>query len=279
MGLTNLLWNLGPAVVLLIAVAVSDLGMFGTRIIFAQLFVIAVVTYLLRRGIAESARWKEQAGGGGNPLSFRRLRDLTSRASRRGLAFTAPVFFFWNLAAATNGIFTPYILSTVGGQSQGASVALSALGFLLGLVAVGTVFMPLADSARRRTIFAVGGGLQVVAFLLFVLFPLTTPVAVANVVLFGFGGGMAQFPFIRVWFSELFPTSVRATAQGLVYGGVRLLLFFWSLAVPVIATVGIKPLGLLLAIFLLISAGIGVIFMPDTAGKSLEQIQQEQTGV
>lgn len=276
MGLTNLLWNLGPVVVLLIALAVANLGMLGTRIIFAQLFVIAVITYLLRRGIAESVRWKDQAADGSNPLSFKRIRDLAGRASRKGLAFTAPVFFFWNLAAATNGIFTPYILSTVGGQSQGASVALSALGFFLGIVAVGTVFMPLADSARRRTIFAIGGGLQVVAFLLFFLLPLTTPVALANVILFGFGGGFAQFPFIRVWFSELFPTSVRATAQGLVYGGVRVLLFFWSLAVPVIATVGVKPLGLMLAIFLFISAAVGVIFMPNTAGKTLEQIQEEQ---
>lgn len=276
MGLTNLLWNFGPVVVLLIALAVSSIGMLGTRIIFAQLFVVAIVTYIFRRGVAESARWKTQSAGGGSPLSFKRIRDLASRVSRKGLTFTALVFFFWSLASATNGIFTPYILRTVGGQSQGASVALSALGFLLGIVSVGTVFMPFADSMRRRTIFAIGAALQVIAFLLFVFFPLTTPIALGNVVLFGFGGGMAQFPFIRVWFSELFPTSVRATAQGLVYGGVRVLLFFWSLAVPVIATVGVKPLGVLLAIFLFISGGVGVVFMPNTAGKSLEQIQDEQ---
>ena len=277
MGLTNLLWSLGPVVVLLVALATSDLGMLGSRIIFAHLFVAALITYLLRRGMGESVRWKEQSDDhGARALSFERIRALGSRASLKGLAFTAPVFLFWNLAAGANGIFTPYILRTVGGQSQAASVALSALGSVSGIVAVACIFMPLGDTSRRRVMFGAGAAMQVVAFLLYFLFPLTTPVALANVILFGFGGGFAQYPFIRVWFSELFPTSIRATAQGLVYGGVRIMLFFWSLLIPILATADIGTLGLLLAIFLLISGVIGVLFMPATAGKSLEQIQEER---
>ena len=41
------------------------------------------------------------------------------------MLFTATVYLFWNLAAGTFGVFLPYILRTLGAQSQAASVALS----------------------------------------------------------------------------------------------------------------------------------------------------------
>ncbi|HLH58435.1 MAG TPA: MFS transporter [Streptosporangiaceae bacterium] len=277
MGVTGILWNLGPVVVLALAVAVAPLGQWGPRIIFAHLFVISIVTWVLRNGMGESLRWKEQrASQPGNPFSFGKIRELASRASGQGLAFTGVVFLFWNLAAGTNGVFLPYILRTVGAQGQAGSVAIQGLGFLCGAVSVALVFMPFADGRGRRLMFSAGAAMQAVAFLLFALFPLTTMVAVANVVLFGIGQGMSQYPIIRVWLNELFPTSVRATAQGLVYGGVRVVLFFWSLAVPVIAAVGVSALGWLLAGFLVVSGVTGIIFMPDTAGKTLEEIHAER---
>ncbi|WP_432889896.1 MFS transporter [Kribbella sp. CA-245084] len=280
LGVTNILWNLGPVVTLAIAAFLAPTGEWAPRIVFGHLFVLALVTWALRNGMGESVRWKEQqAGQTGNPLSFTKIRELFTRSSGTAIAFTASVFLFWNLAAGTNGVFLPFILRTVGAQGQTGSVAIQALGFLCGIISVALVFMPLADTGRRRLIFSIGAALQAIAFLLFALFPLTTTVAICNVVLFGLGQGMAQYPMIRVWLSELFPTSVRTTAQGLVYGGVRVALFFWSLAVPVIAVAGVSTLGWLLTGFLTISGVIGAVFMPDTAGKSLEQVQAERTGV
>lgn len=276
MGVTNILWNLGPVGVLAIAVAVAPLGSWGPRIIFGHLFVLAMVTWALRRGMGESLRWKEKAAHGGNALSIRAIRELFHRASGKAIAFTGGVFLFWNLAAGTNGVFLPFLLRTLGAQSQAGSVAIQGLGFLCGLLSVALIFMPLGDTSHRRLMFAVGAALQAIAFLLFAVLPLTTPVAIANVVLFGVGQGMAQYPMIRVWLNELFPTSVRATGQGLVYGSVRIVLFFWSLAVPVIASVGVATLGWLLTGFLVISGLIGVVFMPNTAGKSLEEIEAER---
>jgi MFS transporter, SP family, inositol transporter len=50
------------------------------------------------------------------------------------------------------------------------------------------------------------------------------------------------------------------------------------LFVPVLAELSIRPVALLLMIFLLISGVVGFVFMPNTAGKSLEEIEAERSG-
>jgi inositol transporter-like SP family MFS transporter len=51
----------------------------------------------------------------------------------------------------------------------------------------------------------------------------------------------------------------------------------WSFFVPVLAGVGIRPVALMLTIFLAISGAVGFLFLPNTAGKSLEQIETERS--
>lgn len=47
---------------------------------------------------------------------------------------------------------------------------------------------------------------------------------------------------------------------------------------PVLAELSIRPVALILMIFLLISGVVGFVFMPNTAGKSLEEIEAERGG-
>ncbi|MGI9122936.1 MAG: MFS transporter, partial [Rubrobacter sp.] len=77
---------------------------------------------------------------------------------------------------------------------------------------------------------------------------------------------------------ELFPTMLRTTAQGLTFGIARFFLGIWSFFVPVLASLSIRPVALILMIFLIISGVVGFFFMPNTAGKSLEQIEDERGG-
>lgn len=251
--------------------------------------------------MVESARWTAASGAGDaearsepdeqpeqapvprDPLAGRNLRNLFTGYTLRAMVFTAVVYTFWNLAAGTYGFFLPYFLSTIGTEGQGASVALQSLWFFTTLVCVVLIFMPFGDGRHRRIIFSVGAACQIFAFLLLVFFPLSGTAglnilaAIANIILFGIGAALAGEPFYKVWSQELFPTMLRTTAQGLTFAVARTALGIWSFFVPVIAEAGFESVALILVIFLSISAVVGLLFMPNTAGKSLEEIEAERS--
>ena len=298
MGLSQVAWSLGPIVVFVLAFALSSYDVLGNRIVFAHLFVVAIVTWFLRRGMVESARWTAASGAGeaertsdpeaqpeeapvpADPFAASRLRGLFSGPTLSAILFTTIVYLFWNLAAGTFGVFLPYILRTLGAQSQAASVALSCAGFVLTVLGVVLVFMPFSDRSHsaRRLMWGVGAVMQIGAFALAVIFPFTLPVAIILILFFGFGGALAGEPFYKTWSQELFPTMLRTTAQGLTFGIARFFLGIWSFFVPVLAELSIRPVALILMIFLTISGVVGFFFMPNTAGKSLEQIEAERSG-
>src|SRR5918997_1504669 len=254
MGLSQVAWSLGPIVVFVLAFVLTPYGLLGNRIVFAHLFVVAIVTWALRRGMVESAIWTAASGAGeteptsdpeaqpeeapmpADPLAASRLRNLFSGPTLAAMVFTATVYLFWNLAAGTFGVFSPYILESLGTQSQAASVALSCAGFVVTLVVVVLIFMPFSDRSdrSRRIMWGVGALLNVASVAQLLIFPFNTVSAIALVVLFGIGAAIAGEPFYKTWSQELFPTMLRTTAQGLTFGVARTLLGIWSFFVPVL---------------------------------------------
>lgn len=274
LGLTQVAWGLGPVVVLVLALVLTPLGLWGTRIVFLHLVVVALITWALRRGMVESARWTAAAQKVAHPV-----RELFRGANLRALVWTGTIYTFWGLAAGTAGIFTPYVIQTLGAGTQAAGVALSCAGFAIGILATVFVFMRVNDRSyrTRRLMWGVGAVLQVAAFAIYLVLPFTVPVVIANIVLFGIGASLAGEPTYKVFSQELFPTMLRGTAQGFTFGVARTVLGVWSFFVPILAAVEIGPVALLLTAFLLVSGIVGYFFMPDTVGKTLEQIEQERT--
>ncbi|MFC5910761.1 MFS transporter [Streptacidiphilus monticola] len=280
LGLTQVAWNLGPVVVLLLSFALAPLGLLGVRLVLLHLVAVALVTWALRRGLTESPRWQAAcARDAGRPRL--RLRALFRGANLAAVVWTTTVYLFWNLAAGTSGSFTPYIVETLHAGSRAAGLALSCAGFLIGLVATVLLFMRFADRSHRvrRRMWAIGGVLQVGAYLLYLVLPFDAVVVLANIALFAVGGALAGEGFYKVVSQELFPTMLRSSAQGLTFGAARAVLGVWSLLVPLLAHVGIRPLAALLAFFLLVSAVVGYFWMPDTAGKPLEDIAAERAAL
>ncbi|MFB6320073.1 MFS transporter [Saccharicrinis sp. FJH54] len=273
LGFTQVAWSFGPVVVLWMAMFLAHLDILGIRIVFLHLFVVAMVTWYLRRSLAESSRWKVAA-----TTAKVNLRTLFSGSNLKGLVYTAVIYLFWNLAAGTAGIFNPYIIKTLNAGSQAMSVGLSSAGFIIFIIVTLIVFMPHSDRnfKTRRTIWAVGAIMQVVAYGMLLFLPFTIPVIIANILMFSSGAALAGEAFYKVFSQELFPTIFRGTAQGLTFGISRTLLGVWSFFVPALANVGIEPVAGLLTFFLIISGAVGFFFMPDTSGKSLEQIAKER---
>lgn len=274
-GVAQLLWYLGPVVVLVMALALDSLGLLGARIIFAHLAILAIALTFLRSKMKESQRWVD-AQQSGESAERGRWQDLFTRQHIGSMTFLAGTYLFWNLWAGTNGFFFPYILSTVGSQTQAVSVAVQTLSFVLGMASIFFIFMKLADRVNQRLLFGISAVTQVIGMALLAIFPLTLPVAIVHVFLMSVGGGFGAQSFFQLWSSEMFPTALRATAQGLMFAVVRIVLGIFSFFVPALVATGFHTLAWILVGFLAISGIIGFIWAPRNEGKSLEQLEAER---
>lgn len=275
-GVAQILWNLGPVVVLLMSLLFSEwlgLGELGARLVFAHLVVVALGLTFLRRRMRESRRWEQTQEVGFTPPPLAALfkgRYLVSIAGLVGM------YGFWNLWAGTNGLFFPYLMETLGVATHAQSIALQCLNFFLGMVANFFVFMKFVDKVSHKAMFMFSAVMQVLGMSLLAIFPLSVPVVLLHVLLLGFFQGFGAQSFFQLWSSEMFPTALRSTAQGLCFAIVRISLGVFSFFVPLIASTDFTILAWILTGFLVVSALIGWLWAPDNAGKSLEDIQREQ---
>lgn len=290
-GVAQVLWYMGPVVVLLAGLALAPLGVLGARIIFAHLVVVALLLWAFRFGMKESSVWTtarkvavEHSADAPQvdeteievAMSHGKLRELFNGDNLKAMGFLIGMYGFWNLWAGTNGFFFPYILRTVGSQSQAMSVGLQAIGFFLGVVSIFFVFMRYSDRFDQRKMLAISFIIQIIGMSLLAIFALTVPVALAYITLTSLGGGFGAQSFFQLWSGELFPTLLRSTAQGLMFAIVRIGLGIFSFFVPVLIGVGFKPLAWILTGFLVIGGVIGWLGAPRNEGKSLEEIQFER---
>lgn len=281
-GATQLAWSFGPFIGFGLAAALSPLGLIGSRIIFAHLVVIALITWWIRQGLDESEAWQASKGGekAKAPSMFASFRGLFRRRSNiTALLFLAAIYTFWNQAASQNGIFLPTILGHMGWGTL-ASDLFSMLTW--GIVIISTaIYMVLVDRVSYRWFFFIGGALAIVSWAVLVFGPSTAAAtAFGYALLWGLSSGPSAQAFYSVWSPELFATPYRAGAQGMVFFVVRLASGLISLVFPVLLAQnnGLLKDGLILIGFLLASTLIGTIFAPKTQGKPLEQIEMERYG-
>ncbi|GAB3694099.1 MFS transporter [Saccharopolyspora tripterygii] len=275
-GLSQVLWSLGPIVTLALGLLLQPLGMLGMRLLFASLFVAALITWWMRHGIGESERWERENTDTAPVKWSAALRPLLTGKDLKLSLMLVGMYGIWNLFAGTNGFYTPYLLKAFGSQSDAAGVGLQCLYFLLVAVFTVLVFMPFNDRFNRRLMLALSTVIQAGGMLLLAVLPLNFGSALGYIVAIGVGGGFGAQHFFQIWSGELFPTKLRSTAQGLMFAVVRIGLGFWSFFVPIITATGFQVLACILTAFIVISGVIGVVWGPKTEGLTLEEIERDQ---
>lgn len=283
LGFTQVAWCLGPSVVLWLAMALAPLGLMGNRILFLHLFVVALITWALRRGLAESARWKAAVANTSD-----QVKSLFTPANVRAMLWTGTIYLFWNLTAGTNGAFGAYFNRVLLGgaevsatRAQAVGTGLASLSFLCTMLATVFIFMPFSDRSfrTRKVLWGTGSIIQIAAWAMLMFVPYTVPTVFANTIMYGVGAALAGEAFYKVFSQEMFPTRHRGTAQGITFGVARTLLGIWSFIAPTLINEqnpNFHALAFMLSLFLVISGVVGFFFMPDTSGKSLEQIEAER---
>ncbi|GAB2612950.1 MFS transporter [Kocuria arenosa] len=283
-GTAQFAWSLAPALVFLFATFVVPLGLLGTRIVFAHLFVVAFVTWWVRRGLSESHTWKksdeERRASEATGIKRRNYRDLlTNRTNLKALLFLVGVYALWNLVAGQMGIFMPRVYETAGVESATQQNLLQVLLWSFTVLATWFGFMRYGDRVDRRLLYGVGALLGIAAWVLLVFAHVTMPVLILFAVLWGVSAGIGAQAFYALWAAEMFATRYRASAQGVLFFVARIVVGLLSYWFPtLLAEHGVPFVGMIMIGALLIALLVGVIGAPDTRGKSLEQIEEDRYG-
>ena len=277
-GAAQLAWSCGPLIGFLLAVAVEPLGLLGSRLIFAELFVVAFITWYMRQGLPETAIWKESNAKATSTTVFHGVRALFSKkANITAIFFLIGVYSFWNIVAGQAGIFMPRVYAAAGVESATEQYLLQALVWGLTVATTYFGFMRLADRFNRRILYIVGSLLGIAAWAVLVFAEPTMPALLSFAVLWGVAAGIGAQAFYGLWASELFATEYRASAQGILFFVARIMVGLLSMVFPILLTsIGLSWLGLILIGFLAVSLVVGAVWAPHTQGKSLQQIEAER---
>src|SRR4051812_34142319 len=250
---------------------VLPLGDNGWRWLFAVGGLPAILILWIRRGVAEPEVWqRNRATAVTNPYRVLFGKALRNRTLLACLLAGFLQFAYWGLFFWLPNLLASPIEKGGAGMTVVKSVAYLVplqIGAFIGYLSFG----PLADRFGRRRMFAffliaaailvpLYGSLVRTPAMLFVLSPLL-----------GFLGH-AYWSMIGPFLSELFPTAVRASGQGLGYNSGRLLGALAPYVIGALAAVqgiGIASALLLTSAFYLAASAL-VFAFPDTSGKVLE---------
>ena len=315
-GISQMAWGIGPLIILILGTLLAPptagaeggvlfgwvadavtavwggtvtgaaLNVFGSRIVFASLFVVAFVAWLLQRRLDESAEWEaaraEQAAGKKQESVFASFgRLFTNKVNVRTMLFLAGMYLTWNLVCSVMGFFQPHIYETAGGLSNEHANLLAA-GQWVVIILTTFIFSMVVDRVNQRWLYALGVSFGVVAWLIVVVLGIgSIQWLLVFTLLWGLQAGVSVQSFYALWASELFPAKYRAAAQGIMFFVVRGLSALWGIVFVYIygeQGEGFTLAATIMMCFFIFSLLIGTIWTPQTRGKTLEQITRERYG-
>ena len=281
---SGILWSVGIFVPAVLAIFVASMGEMGGRILYGQLFVVAVIVLIARLGLRESAEWSA-ARAVKDAAAVEAARESEIRISAVPQLFVPPILFtvlatalyyaIWNLGANTFGQFGTFIwVNLAGGTVELASMVSLAL-IPLGIVGA-IIFMRVVDKPARKPWFVAGTVINMIAFAIPLVFGPTIPALLATNIGFGIGVGFAGESIYKVWSQELFPTLLRSTAQGVTLAFARVVAGLFAFITPGLAVSNSPVLFGLLFAFAVIAGLIGLFWIPKLpTARELEPVPAE----
>jgi MFS family permease len=262
-------WAIGYILAALLAAAI--LPELGWRALFLLGILPAFITIWIRRNVHEPEIWKSRPRASGirryvSPDLFR--PPLLRRTLLGSLITMLVLFAYWGLFTWMPSFFSRPIEQGGAGlgiiKSSGWIIPMQ-IGAFFGYTSFGFF----ADRFGRRPVFAF---FLVCAAILVPAYGQLVRHDVALLVLGPFIGffGHGYFSVFGVMLSELFPTHVRGTAQGLVYNVGRAFSAFAPYTIGALADLhGIgTALAITSAFFFL--GGIAIFSLPETRGQELQ---------
>lgn len=270
---SGFLWFIGIIATEILKVIVGPLGALGARILYAHLLVVAVVVLVLRLGLSESREWtaaQRAKVAGDNEIRFSDIPHLFSPPLLFTVLALGLYYGSWEMTGNTFSQFGTYIwVNLAGGTVQGQAM----VGLALLPIGIGgaLLFMRIVDRPSRRIWFAIGTSCHILAFAIPAVAGLSIPTMVAMMLLFAFGANFSGSIMYKVWSQELVPTLLRSTVQGLTIAFARLAAALFAFVTPALLTANSSLTIRLLLAFAVISAAIGLFWVPRLAqAKALE---------
>jgi MFS transporter, SP family, inositol transporter len=205
------------------------------------------------------------------------LALFSKKANITALLFLFGVYGFWNLVAGQAGIFMPRVYAATGVREPVHQYLLQVLLWACTVAATYFGFMLFADRMSRRVLYGSGAALGIVGWVALVFLPPGWTSLLAFAMAWGSSAGIGAQAFYGLWTAELFGTRYRASAQGVLFFAARIAVGLLSSAFPILLTRrGIGFVGVLLIGFLALALVIGIIWTPETRGKTLQEIEAER---
>ena len=254
---------------------------FSSRVVFFTLFVVAFVAWMLQRQLQESAAFEANKEKDKSGIVENIKMLFTNRVAVRSVVFLATIYLTWNLVASVMGFFMPHVYETAGGLSNETANMLSCVSWVF-VVVTTFIISFFVDKVAHRFFYVFGLVAALTAWLLVIGGSVTSIAGIwVFTILWGLNNGSSVQVFYALWGSELFPAKFRAGAQGLMFFIVRGLSAVWGLVFTYIY--GENGEGFTLAAYcmvalLVISLVVGLFGMPNTRGRSLNDITKERYG-
>ena len=261
--------------------AQAAVEVFSSRVVFFTLFMVAFVAWNLQRQLQESAEFEANKEKDKSGIVENIKMLFTNKVAVRSVAFLATIYLTWNLVASVMGFFMPHVYETAGGLSNETANMLSCVSWVF-VVVTTFIISFYVDKVAHRFFYIFGLVAALTAWILVIGGSVTSIAGIwVFTILWGLNNGSSVQVFYALWGSELFPAKFRAGAQGLMFFIVRGLSAVWGLVFTFIY--GENGEGFTLAAYcmvalLVVSLIVGLIGMPNTRGRSLNDITKERYG-